>query len=207
MPDGLRVSARPSAVPASAVKTPPAKAGVHLTEQRFGALNLRGNPADAAFLGGIERQLGFALPLKPNTTAEHGSKATVWLGPDEWLVLTPLGEEVGVAAGLRQALAGVFFTVTDITHGQVVLRLSGRSVRDVLSKGCSLDLHPKGFGPGRCAQTLLAKVGVTLRWVDDEPTFDLIVRRSFAEYLMLWLRDAAEEYGVTTEAVGSMASP
>ena len=82
--------------------------------------------------------------------------------------------------------------------------MSGPSARDVLAKGCPLDLHPAVFGPGDCAQTLLAKANVTLRCVDDSPRFELIVRRSFAEYAALWLHDAAMEYGcaVLPSAVG-----
>src|SRR5262249_48834026 len=162
--DGLKLSAPPSETSASKAKAPSSlQAGVHLTEKRFGFLNLRANPADAGLMAGIQRQLGFPLPLKPNTTAESGSTSAPRLGPDEWLVLTPFGDEATVAAGLRQALQGSFFAVTDITQGQSVLRLSGPNVRDVLSKGCSLDLHPKVFGRGRCAQTVVAKVGVTIR--------------------------------------------
>jgi len=198
MPDGLKLCAPPSEFLAGEVKTQHSPhAGVHLTEKRFGYLNLRGDGADTAFLGGVQRQMGFPLPLGPNTTTENESNAALWLGPDEWLLITPLGDEAAVAAGLRQALDGLFFAVTDITHGQTVIRLSGPKVRDVLSKGCSLNLHPKTFGPGRCAQTLLAKVGVTIRWVDDRPSLDVIVRRSFAEYLVLWLKDAAKEYDFT----------
>ena len=29
-------------------------------------------------------------------------------------------------------------------------------------KGCSLDLHPRSFRPGQCAQTLLARGGIIL---------------------------------------------
>ena len=36
---------------------------------------------------------------------------------------------------------------------------------------------------------------MTLRCVDDSPSFELIVRRSFADYAALWLQDAAMEYG------------
>ena len=68
---------------------------------------------------------------------------------------------------------------------------------DVLREGCSLDFHPRVFRPGLCAQTTVAKAGVLIYYVDQEPTIDLIVRRSFAEYLALWLQDAALECGFT----------
>ena len=86
-------------------------------------------------------------------------------------------------------------SVNDVTGGQTVITLSGPNAREVLSKGCPLDLHPLVFRPGDCAQTLLAKANVTLRCIDDTPSYELIVRRSFADYTALWLQDAALEYG------------
>ena len=69
--------------------------------------------------------------------------------------------------------------------------------RDVLAKGCSLDLHPTVFGPGTAAQTMLGLAGVVLIALDDAGTdYRILVRASFARYLADWLIDAAEEFGV-----------
>jgi sarcosine oxidase subunit gamma len=57
-----------------------------------------------------------------------------------------------------------------------------------------VDLHPRVFGPGRCAQTLLAKAQVIIHQVNDAPTFHLYVRTSFAWYVAEWLLDAMTEY-------------
>ena len=175
----------------------PVEASVELKERAFlGHLNLRGNPADHAFLDAVERVLGFGLLVEPNTVAESGELATLWLGPDEWLVLSPPGRETDLAGALHDALGDLFSAVTDVTGGQTVINISGCRARDVLAKGCTLDLHPRAFGPGRCAQTLVGKAMITVRQMDDSPSFDLIVRRSFADYLARWLEDAAREYGL-----------
>ena len=115
--------------------------------------------------------------------------------PDEWLVVTPPDAQTSLADSLEAALDGVHCSVTDVTGGQTGITLGGPNAREVLSKGCPLDLHPLVFRPGDCAQTLLAKANVTLRCVDDSPSWELIVRRSFADYAALWLQDAALEYG------------
>lgn len=175
-------------------------AGVVISERSFlGHLNLRGDPADRAFVEGAERALGLALPIEPNTVSGGDGKRALWLGPDEWLIVTPPDQQAAVADALTQALDGVFASITDVTGGQTVVTLSGARSRDVLAKGCSLDLHPRAFGEGRCAQTLVAGANVTLRWAGPEPSFDIIVRSSFADYLALWLHDAALEYGVSVE--------
>jgi sarcosine oxidase, subunit gamma len=171
--------------------------GLSLTERPFGGhLNLRGNPEDWAFLDATQRCLGMPLPLKPNTVTENNAVAALWLGPDEWLVVTESSKEDELARALGDALQAIFFAVTNVTDGQTIVRISGAHAIDVLRKGCSLDLGPDVFTAGQCAQTLIAKVGVLIRCLDNSPAFDLIVRRSFSEYLITWLEDAALEYGL-----------
>lgn len=170
-------------------------AGVLLAERAFcGHINLRGNPEDADFLQGVEKAAGFELPLEPNSVIAGENYSALWLGPNEWLLVTQAGQEDEVIPRLREALANQFVAVTDVSSGQTIIALSGDRCRDVLAKGCTLDLHPHSFGPGQCAQTLVAKSGALL-WPRSAAAIDIIVRRSFADYLWRWLEDAAQEYG------------
>ena len=114
-----------------------------------------------------------------------------WLGPDEWLLATGLGKENGIAEHLGKSLSGQCHSLVDVTGGQVLLRLGGSHAREVLAKGCTLDLHPRVFKAGQCAQTTLAKTSMLIALIDDAPTFDIIVRRSFAEYAALWLQHSS----------------
>ena len=78
---------------------------------------------------------------------------------------------------------------------RTTLRLRGSHSRDVLAKGCSLDLHPRAFGEGTAAQTMLGQAGVILLAVDANGADDrILVGSSFARYLADWLLDAAGEY-------------
>ena len=165
---------------------------VGLQERAFlGHISVRCDPADSALTGTIERALECSLPRAPNTfrVAQAGHKV-LWLGPDEWLIVTPEGGEAPLAQSVRQAAGDGFATVVELGSGQTVIGISGQRAREVIAKGCPLDLHPRAFGPGRCAQSRLARALVTLVQVDDAPTFELIVRRSFADYLWQWLLDA-----------------
>ena len=83
-------------------------------------------------------------------------------------------------------------TVTDVSAQRTTLRLTGSRARDLLAKGCSLDLHPRVFGSG-CAQTMLARSQVVLVARADGG-FRVLVRSTFALYLAEWLLDAASEY-------------
>ena len=139
----------------------------------------------------VSHALGLVLPAEPNTVSTNGQRSVLWLGPDEWLVVdgaTPADE---IEASVHQAFAPDWGSVVDVSANRTVVELSGPQARDVLSRGCSLDLHPRSFRPGMCAQTLLAKTAVILWQTDDAPTFKVFVRASFAAYLARWLADAS----------------
>jgi sarcosine oxidase subunit gamma len=175
----------------------PIGAGVLLSERTgLDHVDLRGDAASMSFLQGVRGVLGYALPVEANTVSEGTASRTLWLGPNEWLTVAPWSEAAGIAGGLRAALAGQHAAVVEVGDARTVIGLSGLNARDVLMKGCPLDLHPRRFGPLRCAQSRLAKVNVIVDQRDDQPSYDLYVARSFARYLWQWLEDAGREYGV-----------
>lgn len=175
----------------------PGDAGLTVRERPYLAyVNLRGDAADEAFTSGVRDTVGVDLPTEPNTVSEGENCRAVWLGPDEWYIVGAPGTELELVRGLEEALAGQHVAVNDLTSGLTTLVLSGPRVRDVVGKGCTLDLHPRAFGPGRCAQTLISHTGVLIRHVDDTPSFEITIRRSFADYLWVWIEDAALEYGM-----------
>jgi len=201
-------SALPGRTPLDGVTGPlggPSTAGVVLSERRhLGKLILRGSVDEKAFMDGASKVLGAGLPSTPNTTAESGRATTIWTAPDEWLLITAPGDESALEADLAQALAGVHHAVTDVTDQSTVIRLSGADARTVMAKGCAIDLHASVFGPGQSAQSHLAAALVTFWQIGDtpdaSPSYDIMVRASFAAYLWAWLSDAGLEFGVRTEA-------
>ncbi|MCH7942317.1 MAG: sarcosine oxidase subunit gamma [Proteobacteria bacterium] len=171
-------------------------AGVILCERRFRAkINLRGKPVKK-FLDGVRKALGLTLPKTPNTTAAGKDLTALWLGPDEWLLVGPPGAEGGIAKRLRDALKDQHAAITDVTEGRTVIGLAGRNAVDILMKGCPLDIHPRQFKSGDCAQSVLAKATIILHQTSAAPAYDIYVERSFADYLWTWLEDAALEYGL-----------
>jgi sarcosine oxidase subunit gamma len=171
--------------------------GVTIREVPFLAqIGLRGDPGDAGFIEAVEGALGAAPPLTADTVAEAAGRTVLWLGPDEWLVVGPAGTEREIAGALGGALAGRHVSVLDLSAARAVIELGGPKAGEVLAKGCGLDLDRRSFGPGRCAQTLLAKAQVILEQTTDEPAYRLYVRASFATYLARWLIDATAEYRI-----------
>ena len=156
-------------------------------------VDLRGSADDQAFVAAVQGVLGLSLP-PANSFASRDDLDALWLGPDEWLIVRPEGSGAAVAGPLQAALGGQHAAVTDVSAARIVLELDGPKAGEVLAKGCSLDLHPRAFTPGRCAQTLLARAQVIIQQTDQAPTYRLYVRPSYAAYLVSWLMDAMREY-------------
>jgi sarcosine oxidase, subunit gamma len=90
---------------------------------------------------------------------------------------------------LRDALGDELGAVVDVCAQRTVIELSGPGSLDVLMQGCSIDLHPRVFHEGRCAQTMLARAQVILLPVGP-PAYWIFVSTSFTGYAEAWLRDA-----------------
>lgn len=157
-------------------------------------VDLRGDPHDPRFLDGVEAALTIRPPVNANHVAVSGDLRILWLGPDEWLIVGPEGEQDRIRGDLEKTLAGRRHAVADVSAHRTVLEISGPRARDVLEKGCYLDLHPRAFGPGRCLGTIIAKTQVLLEQTDDTPSYRLYVRASYARHLATWLLDAMAEY-------------
>jgi sarcosine oxidase, subunit gamma len=167
-------------------------AAVVLTELRFAEqIGLRVRPPVAAYLAGVP------MPMQPNRVAAMREIRTLWLGPDEWLVTSPEGAAPELLARITRALFGRPAMVNDLSASRAIIEIAGGQARRLLEKGCGLDLHPRAFGPGQCAQTLFAKLPVIIDQLTAAPSYRLFVRRSAARWLAEWLIDAAEEFRFT----------
>ena len=198
--ESLRESALASVLPATQATAEAADAGVVLGELPFaGKINLRGDAENKEYLAAVAGVLGFQLPLEANTVSGKGAHKALWLGPDEWLVTTPQAEDQDLLGKLADAVKDVHAAVTDVGDGRFTVTVSGPRARDLLAKGCGLDLHPRVFGPGRCAQSLLARVPVLIHQTGEAPVFEITVNRNMAVYLWEWLADAALEYGFAVQ--------
>ncbi len=175
-------------------------APVLLAELPFqGLINLRGRPDDKTFTKAVTTALGCELPLEPNTTRSAGERTLFWLGPDEWMIVTPPDQQDTLIDELQAALNGCFCSVVDVTSYYTTLAVGGQHAADLLAKGCTLDLHPQAFTLGQCAQTHVAKATVLIWPADAGSSYRLLVRRSYADYFGLWLNEAVREFGGAAE--------
>jgi len=168
------------------------QAGITLGERQVsGQIGLRLDAANQTLLEVAEKALGLPLAIAANTATSKADKTCLWLSPDEWLIIAPRT----LVGKVQTALQGHHAAVFDVSDSRIVISLSGTNARDVLKKGCGLDLHPRVFGPGQCASSTLSMAHVLIHQTDTDG-YNLFVHRSFAQYLWAWLEDAGAEYGV-----------
>ena len=157
-----------------------------------GFVNLRGDANNSKFVAAARSVLGQDLPLEANTMSID-KHHVYWLGPDEWLIVTAGEDSMELLTELRRALAKQHTAVTDVSGGNILLRLSGDNAHEILANGCTMDFHTGVFPIGHCAQSGLAKALVLIGHIDERPTYEIIVRRSFSEYLSHWLHAAGNK--------------
>jgi sarcosine oxidase, subunit gamma len=148
-------------------------------------IGLRLRPPYPAYLAGLP------LPLEPNRVAAMGPTRMLWLGPDEWLVVVE-GAASDLLPRLERAVERRRAAVTDLSSSRAIVQIAGPRARALLETGCGLDLHPRAFRAGQCAQTLLHRVPVILDQVSDAPGYRVLARRSYARWLCAVLIDAAQ---------------
>ena len=180
--------------------------GVALAEATIAAAwNVQGDPARSPFLEETHRLFGVALPLAPNTTARRARRAALWLGPASWLLVGGAAPSFAEYAAARDALNAAGAALFDVSASRVAWTLSGPHATDVLAKGCPLDLHPRAFAAGACAQSLYLHVNVLIEKRDDAPTFAVMVARSFARDVWHALCKASAQYGYEVRAPARFA--
>ncbi len=171
--------------------------GVELAERRpLDIVHLATPAASArAVATAVKGALGLVLPTVPNTGATADGVTALWVGPERWLIVAPDRTAESLLDRLEPALARTTAALTDQGHGRVCIRIAGPRARDVLAKACGLDLHPRAFAIGACAQTEVAHVNGLVHLVNGAPTFDVYVARSFGLHAWEVFADAAREYG------------
>jgi methylglutamate dehydrogenase subunit D len=167
--------------------------GVNVTaRERLGVASIVARrTAEAALSALVRERYGLDLPMVPRA-AHSASHTVVWAGPGQWLLITERKEDFSALSSLA--------AVSEQSDARAALRLTGPNVRDMLAKGCMIDLHPAAFPPGAAAMTSIAHIGVHL-WRVDEPSrdgdaaFDILVARSMAASFWSWAKASAAEYG------------
>jgi sarcosine oxidase subunit gamma len=155
---------------------------------------LQGPPAARA---AASAAFGLLLPESPCRSNLANGRVALWLGPDEHLLLGSAGDTRILAAELAAALTGIAHSLVDVSQRQIALRVSGPYASAILNAGCPLDLDIAEFPTGMCARTLFGKADIVL-WRTGADEFHLEVWRSFSDYVLGCLQEAAQDFMTPT---------
>lgn len=137
----------------------------------------------------LPREVGVAL---------RGPVSVLCLAPGEWLLVSDEQTASSIAARSATDVAAQGAVLVDTTDSLAMIDIRGRLARDVLSKGCGLDLRPHAFPVNRCARTRFAQIAVIIDHIDthndDAPSFRLYFAPSYSRYLVAWIEDAFVEF-------------
>jgi sarcosine oxidase subunit gamma len=136
---------------------------------------------------------GMALPQEACRANSNTSRAALWLGPDEWLLIAPDGEMPALTAWMADALGETAASIVDVSDRNVGIAVNGPKAVDAINGFCPLDLDPSAFPVGMCTRTVFGKAEIVL-WRTAADVFRIEVWRSFAPYVLGCLEEAAREY-------------
>ncbi len=140
----------------------------------------------------IRNGYGVDLPETPRRV-EGKEIAFIWSGPDQWMAIAERGQCRDLEVELKPMLSGLA-SVVDQSDARAVVRISGPRARDVLAKGVPIDIHPRVFKANSVAVTHASHIGVILWQIDDAPTYEIALFRSFADSFAHWLAHSSAEF-------------
>lgn len=170
----------------------PSDGSVYINELSLqGHLVLRGAIEDQAFVSGVEQGLTLKLPA-PLCSEVSGEVSIRWISPNEWLITCPDSETFRLEQSLRERIRGQH-AIVNVSGGQTLISLSGKDALNVLKKSTSYDVGQKNFPIGKVVTTTFAKTQAVIRRTGNDD-WELVIRRSFSDYIWRWLKDASAEY-------------
>ena len=160
-----------------------------------GLLALRGDPERSALAEAVREATGLALPAALATSLSDGAdsppgagRVLRWRSPDEWLLSCPIEELAELLEGIERR-AGASACAVDVSGGYARFELSGEGADGALRRSTAYDPE-LDLPAGKVVSTAFAKTAVTMRRI-DAGRVELVVRRSFADYVWTWLQRAA----------------
>jgi sarcosine oxidase, subunit gamma len=116
------------------------------------------------------------------------------LAPGEWLTLSDTLSGPMLKAHIDRDPSITSLATVDLSQAFAPLRIEGGACQDVLAKSCGLNLDPRTLPLGACTRTRLAQLSVIVHCTDAGPKYELYVGRSYLQYLLAWIQDAAVEF-------------
>lgn len=138
---------------------------------------------------GAIRIAGVALPAEAGHCVGD-DPAAFWMSPEGWLLTARSVTGTRLQSIAQQGCSGLSAAVVDVSDALVALELHGPRSRELLARGCGVDVSTRALGIGQCVRTRLAQLAVIVRPLAVD-IVELVVDRGPAAWLCDWIEDAA----------------
>jgi len=131
------------------------------------------------------------LPLESLKVTTNKETRILWNAPRTWLIIS---NKKNIVSTIKNTCDNENFAVTDISHSRAVIQIKGLQAKEVLKKGCPININK--ITVNHCSGTVFNGITVVVDFVDNNPdTFNLFALRSFGETFYHHITDAALEFG------------
>ena len=135
----------------------------------------------------------------------RGTRGEAWLlGPDEALLVAPVGEWV---VTLARDLASEDVSAIEMTGTRTTLRLAGPAAPDILAELSAADTHPRSMAEGSLAQAPMVGVRAFIARQDaiEGPAYTMMVSRDEARYIWDAIRQIGAAHGLRVVGPAAVA--
>ena len=141
-------------------------------------------------LGTIQIE-GLGFPIENSKVESNKETRILWSAPRTWFVIS---KKENIINNIKEKCTDENFAITDISHSRAVIQIKGLQAREILKKGCPLNINE--FKTNNCAGTVFHGISIVVDLIDNNPdTFNLLTLRSFGESFYHHITDAALEFG------------
>ena len=131
------------------------------------------------------------LPLESPKVTTNKETRILWNAPRTWLIIS---SKKNIVSSIKDKCDNENFAVTDISHSRAVIQIKGLQAKEVLKKGCPININE--IQVNNCAGTVFNGITIVVDCVNNNPdTFNLLALRSFGETFYHHVTDAALEFG------------
>ena len=141
-------------------------------------------------LGAIQIE-GLGFPIENSKVESNKETRILWSAPRTWFIIS---KKENIINNIKEKCTDENFAITDISHSRTVIQIKGLQAREILKKGCPLNINE--FKTNNCAGTVFHGISIVVDLIDNNPdTFNLLTLRSFGESFYHHITDAALESG------------
>ena len=131
------------------------------------------------------------FPINNSEVTSNKKTRILWNAPRTWLVISFKEEIINM---IKERCNNEDFAITDISHSRASIQIQGLNAREVLKKGCPLNIND--IKKNNCAGSVYHGINIMIDCIENEPDiFNLFVLRSFGESFYHHITDAALEFG------------